>query len=255
VKLIDQIIHGRRPLPRRTVIHGTQGVGKTTWAAGARSPIFVPTEDGLNDIECPRFPLAKTYQQVEAAIGELYTQAHDFKTVVIDSADWLERLIHTRVCAERKQASIEDFGYGRGYTFALIHWRSILEGLDALREKRGMAVVVIAHSKIERFENPESDSYDRYVPRLHRSAAQLLTEWADEVLFATWRVHTRTVEEGFGRQRTKGIGTGERVLKTTERPSHIAKNRLGLPDELPLDWKAYAAFLPSLTEVPMQQPS
>ena len=39
-------------------------------------------------------------------------------------------------------------------------------------------------------------------------------------------------DEGFNRTRVQGIGSGERVLKTTERPAHLAKNRLNLPDEL-----------------------
>lgn len=105
-----------------------------------------------------------------------------------------------------------------------------------------MTIILIAHARIERFENPETDTYDRYTPRLHRLASQLIMEWCDEVLFAAYRVHTKQTDAGFDRKRTQAIGTGERILRTTERPAHVAKNRLNLPAELPLDWDAYARF-------------
>ena len=103
-----------------------------------------------------------------------------------------------------------------------------------------MTDVLIAHSRVERFESPDMPSYDRYVPSIHRLAADLVQEWCDEVLFASFRVSTRTVTEKFNRKRTQGVSSGERILRTTERASHKAKNRLGLPEELPLDWSAYA---------------
>jgi hypothetical protein len=156
--------------------------------------------------------------------------------------DWLERLIHAEVCQKRSVESIEDIGYGKGYVFALPFWREVLAGLDALRNERGMEVILVAHAQIEKFANPETETYDRYVPRLQKLASALVQEWCDEVLFATYRVHTRTATEGFDRKRVQAIGTGERILRTTERPAHVAKNRLALPDEIPLDHRVYAAY-------------
>src|SRR5690606_30134345 len=150
------------------------------------------------------------------------------QTVAIDSADWLEQLIWADVCKKRGVESIEDIGYGKGYNFALKQWRDVIDGLEALRNERGMGIILIAHAKIERFENPETDTYDRYVPRLHKTAAALLQEFCDEVLFACYRVHATLKDEGCGRRRAQGIGTGERILRTTERPAHVAKNRLNL---------------------------
>jgi len=155
----------------------------------------------------------------------------------------LERLIWADVCKKRGVESIEDIGYGKGYVFALTNWREVLTGLDALRYDRGMGVILIAHAQIERFANPETDTYDRYSPRLHKQASALVQEWADEVLFATYSIHTKATDEGFGRKRIQGIGTGERIIRTSERPAHVAKNRLNLPDEIPFDYRIYAAFL------------
>jgi len=182
---------------------------------------------------------------VMASLAALYKESHDFKAVAIDSLDWLEQLIWRSVCESRGVSSIEDFPYGRGYTFALDAWRRVLAGLDALRDERGMHVLLIAHAKIERFQHPETDSFDRFVPRLHRLAAAMIQEWSDEVLFACFKVFTKKSDEGFNRKRTQGLTTGERILRTTERPAHLAKNRLGLPDEIPLEWNTYAQFFNS----------
>jgi hypothetical protein len=106
-----------------------------------------------------------------------------------------------------------------------------------------MTVVLIAHAKIEKFENPETVPYDRYSPRLHKLASALVQEWADEVLFATYKVHTIKVDEGFNKAKHNGVSTGERIIRTVERPAHVAKNRLGLPEEIPLDYRVFAALV------------
>ena len=242
-QLLKQIERGVQHRPRRVLLYGIHGVGKSTWASMAERPIFIQTEDGLANIDCDRLPLAQRYSDVIAALGELYTEEHGYATVVIDTLDWLERLIWSDVCQKRNVETIEDIPYGRGYVFALTNWREIIQGLDALRNERGMHVILIAHSQIERFANPETDAYDRYSPRLHKLASALIQEWCDEVLFATYKVHTKITSENFSRKRVQGVGTGERVIRTTERPAHVAKNRLNLPDEIPLDYRIYAAFV------------
>jgi len=246
--LLEQIQSGKQSAPRRLMGYGIQGVGKSTFGASAPNPIFIQTEDGLGEIDCSRFPLAESFSQVVAAISELYTESHSYQTLVIDSLDWLERLIWDEVCRKRKVDNIEDIGYAKGYVFALDYWKQILEGMSALRSHKNMTIVLIAHAKIERFENPETDTYDRYVPRLHRLASAMIQEWCDEVFFATYKVYTKKSDEGFNRTRTHGIGTGERIIRTTERPAHVAKNRLNLPDELPLDWESYSKYFSTNTE-------
>ncbi|MFH1690264.1 MAG: ATP-binding protein [Candidatus Eisenbacteria bacterium] len=251
-KLLDQITNGRSVAPRRLMLYGTHGVGKSTFASCAPEPIFIQTEDGLGEIECDKLPLSTTFGQAMQAMAELYTEKHEFCTVVVDSLDWLERLIWADVCHARNVESVEDIGYSKGYVFALTQWREFLEGLSALRNDRGMMIVLIAHARIERFENPETESYDRYVPRLHRLASQMVQEWCDEVFFASFKVLTRQSDEGFDRTRNRGIGTGERILRTVERPAHVAKNRLSLPEEMPLEWSTYAQYLTDRSAITSQ---
>ncbi|HOQ60966.1 MAG TPA: AAA family ATPase, partial [Vicinamibacterales bacterium] len=148
------------------------------------------------------------------------------------------------LCEQYGVASIEkvDGGYARGYTHALTHWRRVLDGLNTLRSRRGMCVILLAHAKVEKFEDPESAAYDRYSPRLHKHATALVNEWADAVLFATRKIITRQEETGFNRERTIAAGLGkdggERVLRCVGSPACVAKNRFDLPAELPLAWSA-----------------
>jgi len=122
-----------------------------------------------------------------------------------------------------------------------------VDHLNVLRNARGMVVLLVAHAKVEKFEDPESSPYDRYSPRLNKHAGALVSEWCDAVLFATRKVRTQTEEAGFGRKRTiaHAIGKdgGERILRCVGGPSCIAKNRYGIVDELPLSWAAFMAAL------------
>ena len=247
--LMETIQRGKQPMPPRLMVYGTEGIGKSTLAANAPRPIFIQTEDGLGEIECEKFPLSTSIDDVLAALGELSRAEHGYQTVVIDSLDWTERLIFDAVCREFGVKSIEkaDGGYQRGYVHALIHWRKLLDALNVLRAAKGLAVILIAHSKVEKFEDPESAAYDRYSPRLHKHAAALLTEWSDAVLFATRKFRTEKEEQGFGKERVIAVGVGaeggERILRCVGSPACVAKNRYDLPAELPLAWPALFAGL------------
>lgn len=237
------IVQNPRKLPPRLVLYGTEGIGKSTFGAEAPSPVFVSTEDGLREISADRFPLCATIGEAYQYLQELEKEPHDYQTVVIDSLDWLERLIWDDLCAEYKVKSIEkvDGGYAKGYTHALTYWRSFLSQLDRLNQIRGMLVICLAHAKVEKVEDPEAPSYTRNMPRLHKLAAGLVTEWADAVLFATRKMRVEKEDGGFNRQRTivHALGAeagGERVVRCIGGPACIAKNRYKLPEFLPLKW-------------------
>lgn len=248
---------GRTPKPPRLLVYGTEGIGKSSFAAQAPRPVFVQTEDGLDEIDTDKFPLATAYEDVVESLTALKVEDHPYESVVIDSLDWLERLIWDRVCRDANVTSIEkvDGGYAKGYTHALTYWREILDLLNGLRAAKNMVVLLLAHTKVEKFEDPESSPYDRYSPRLHKHASALVCEWCDAVLFATRKLRTQSEDAGFGRKRTiaKAIGKdgGDRVLRAVGGPSCVAKNRYGITDELPLDW---AAFMTALSN-PSNQPN
>lgn len=233
----------------RIVVHGPAGVGKTTLGCGAPNPIFIQTEDGLGKLEVDAFPMMTSFQDVLDALSALYTSEHNYQTVIIDSLDHLEPLVWQHLCetyvgpkGERYQ-SVEDFGYGKGFLLALDLWRQLLEGLDALRNEKGIAFILIAHSEIKRFESPMTDSYDRYQIKLHKRASDLIQESVDCVMFADYKTVIEKEEGGFNKVKTRGISTGQRYLYTEARPSFVAKNRYDLPAELPLNWQAFSDAL------------
>ncbi|MBI3865539.1 MAG: ATP-binding protein [Planctomycetia bacterium] len=240
--LMQSIQRGRVPMPPRIMVYGTEGIGKSTLASRAPNPIFLQTEDGLHEIDCHKFPLPQSIDEVFAALTDLAGEPHEYQTIVVDTLDWLERLIWDDLCKQFGVTSIEkvDGGYGKGYIHALTYWRKLIYRLSLLHVERRMAVILTAHAKVEKFDDPESSPYDRYSPRLHKHACALITEWCDAVLFATRKMRTQTEEAGFSRKRTTAIAIGkdggERLLRTVGSPACIAKNRYDLDAELPLDW-------------------
>jgi hypothetical protein len=239
MSLLESILTGKTNRPRRLTIYGVPGIGKSTFASQAPSPVFIQAEQGLDDIGAARFPLAKSWSAVQESLSALCGE-HDFKTVVVDSLSALEPLIWKHTCAEKGKQNIEDFGYGKGYIFALDLWRELAKALDYLCDEKGMHVVLIGHSKVTRFNDPEGDAYDLYDMDLNKHPAQAFFRWSDEVLFANYEVIKATTGEGL-RKRVIGVDS-DRKLWTCERPAHKAKNRLGMPETIPMEWAAYAKY-------------
>ena len=238
MNLLETITVGKTPRGPALALYGPEGVGKSTFAASAPKPIFIQTEDGLSEIDTAKFPLCTTYAEVVEQLKAVRDGEHDFQTVCIDSLDWLERLIWDRVCADYGVKSIEkaDGGYGKGYVHALSYWREVVKLLSEIRDRKQMAIILVAHAKVERFEDPEHPAYDRYQPRLHKLANSLVCEWADAVLFATRRMR---VDSTTGKAAPVGADGGERIIRTNGSPACIAKNRYSLPNEIPLSWAAF----------------
>jgi hypothetical protein len=242
---IASISAGRSTRKPRTVVYGDSGLGKTTFGAGAPAPIFIQTEDGLGMLEVPHFPLAKNFDDVMGAIATLYTEPHDFQSLIVDSLDWLEPLIWSAACAAAGKTSIEDFGFGKGYVEALGYWRQFMDGITALRNDRDMFIILLAHSQIVHIEDPLTAAYDSHSLKLHKRAAALVEEFSDVIGFAALK--TMTIDEkkqSFSdkdAKRTRAKTTGERQLHVSPSPAFAAKNRYNLPPVMPLEWASFAA--------------
>lgn len=232
--------------PPCIVIYGTHGIGKTTLAAGAPSPVFIQTEDGFaEENEIPSFGVAETYSEIKEAIAALRNEAHEFQTVVLDSVSHAEPLVWAETCKRNNWADIESPSYGKGYDAALDVWRELFKGLSDLRNNRNMGVIVLAHAIIKPFQSPDTEAYDRYEIKLHESkssgngARPLIQELFDNILFVNYRVSilkdgkAPTGNKGDDRH-ARGTGGGQRVVYTAERPAHKAKNRFHMPAEISL---------------------
>jgi len=224
-----RVIRGKQRTPLRVVIYGLEGIGKTTLAAQFPDAVILDTEDGSAHLDCARV-VCQDWTSLEGAIMELGRDGQGFRTVVIDSADWAERLAVHALVSKASKRSIEDFGFGKGYVMLAEQFAKLLTAADHLIS-RGMHVVWVAHSKVQRTSPPdETDGYDRYELKLTKHCAPLLREWADALLFANYK--TTLIEGSDGRMKARG--GQQRVLHTERCAAFDAKNRFGLPAELPL---------------------
>jgi len=241
---LKSISKTRRVRAPKIVVVGQGKIGKTTFAAMAPNAIGILTEDGADAVDANAFPLASSLVEVYAAVDTLINQDHDFQTLFIDSLDWLEPMIQEHVCKQNNWKNIEQPGFGKGYVAAAEEWRNLLSGLEVLRATKGMGIILIAHDKIKRIEDPLTEGFDSHVLKLHDRAGALVQEWADVIGYAGYRIFTNKTDAGFGNKETKATTTGERILHVEPHPAHCGGNRFGLTN-MPLDW---AAFQEALTK-------
>ena len=218
----------------KLLIYGPEGVGKTTFASKAPGAVFIDTEGSTRHMDVARFDPPESLDNVTEILAYVVGHPQDFGTIVIDTVDWLERLIFDAVCQEKKIQNIEDIGYGKGYVYAKQKLQKLLELLQAIVDM-GVNIVLVCHSMIRKFELPdEMGSYDRYMLKLNeKNIAPLVKEWVDMMLFVNYKTDIVTDADG---KTKKGRGGQKRVMYANHSACWDAKNRFGLPDEMPFDF-------------------
>lgn len=230
-----QIIRGKRTSAVRAVIYGTEGIGKSTLASSIPDCLVIDTEDGTSQLDVTRV-VAGDWRAIEHAVKELIADAQGFRAVVIDTADWLERSLIDFMLRQSGRKSIEDYGFGKGYTILQEHTSRFLTLCDQLVAK-GVHVVFVAHAKVTRTSPPDqTDGYDRYELKLTKQVAPLLKEWADMVLFVNYRIQIVEGSDG----KLKAQGGKERIMHAERSAAWDAKNRFGLPAEMPMQFDQIA---------------
>ncbi len=248
--------------PPVITVHSDAGLGKSTFAANGPSPIFIPTENSLGTLDVARFPVCKSYEEVMMSTMSLIDEPHNYKCAVYDTLDWMEGLVWNYLIRMqpftdkgKKVNNIQDYGYGNGYKFALDYWNDFIALTDRLRFEKDMMIIYVVHSTIRKVTPPDMDSYDTYMPKLQdsdkTSAKDKIVEHSDVVLFANWRVALTEEKQGFGNSRNRGVGSGERVVYTEQRPAYEAKNRYKLPAQIHVQdpnwqdvWSVLAGHIP-----------
>lgn len=233
---LSRVSRGKLKTPITAIIYGIEGVGKTTFAADWPKPIFLEPEGGSARLNVDRLSEINTWDDALAVVDELTTDQHSYKTLVIDSADWLERMMHDKLCRANGVSVIQQVqgGYGKGETAAMLEWDRMIHKLKLLRDKREMNIVITGHAEVKTFADPEAPApYDRFQLKIEKKSAALLREFVDVLLFA--RFETLVTKEK-GEKKGRAMGDGKRVMYTEHRPAFDAKNRYNLPFELPVSF-------------------
>jgi len=248
-----QITRGKRARAQKVVIYGTEGIGKSSLAAQFPEPLFIDTEGSTDNMDVARLDKPTSWVMLNNQIAFIKANPTVCKTLVIDTIDWAESLCVDNLCAMHGKKGIEDFGYGNGYVYAKEEMGRFLNKLQDLIEI-GINVVLTAHAQIRKFELPdEMGSYDKYELKLGKKTssqtAPLVKEWADLLLFCNYKTYLISQEKS-----TKKKAQGnQRVMYTEHNPAWDAKNRHGLPSELPLDFASIAhIFKTELKEEPQK---
>ena len=234
--------------PVRMNIQGTDGIGKSTFGAGADTPIFIQAEDGLSFINAPRFPQADTWAEMLEQVKSLVTEEHQYKTVVLDTTDAAAKLGEAYVCEQNGWSSAADpkAGYGAFYVAEENAWVHLLSGLNVLHTQKGMNVILLSHVASKAYKDPELEPYDRWEMRCNKKVNSLIKDWVDFNLFANYE--TQLIKDG---QKARGVSYGNRGLYTRFAAAYDAKSRLELPNKLEFSWnhfmEAYTAALSATT--------
>jgi len=252
MSLLQQITSTRpsgSPIPPvRINIQGTDGIGKSTFGAGADTPIFIQAEDGLSFINAPRFPQADTWAEMLEQVKSLVTEEHQYKTVVLDTTDAAAKLGEAYVCEQNGWSSAADpkAGYGAFYVAEENAWGHLLSGLNVLHTQKGMNVILLSHVASKAYKDPELEPYDRWEMRCNKKVNSLIKDWVDFNLFANYE--TQLIKDG---QKARGVSYGNRGLYTRFAAAYDAKSRLELPNKLEFSWnhfmEAYTAALSATT--------
>lgn len=230
----------------KLVLYAVEGIGKSTFASQFPNPLFIDTEGSTNTMNVRRLPAPNSWQMLLQEVQYVRDTSGLCATLVIDTIDWAERLCIDEVCKTHQKNGIEDFGYGAGYTYVYEAFGKLLNLLSDVVENQ-INVVLVAHSMIRKFEQPdEAAPYDRYQLKLidtpKKSVANMVKEWADAVIFANYKTVVEKTDSG----KAKARGN-KRVMYTQHNACWDAKNRWGLAAELPFDYNEIAPYITQAT--------
>lgn len=245
--------------PPQITIVAAPGAGKTTLGALFPNPIFIQAEEGMSVFETwaeelrpvifPALPRSNKKEKIstkDALLDQLRSlaqQEHDFKTLVIDSVTSLHSLFEHEVCEDYEVDNVADAagGFHKGYLVVKEMHSEIKTACDYLRNKKGMTVIFLAHSGVQKIKNrPDAEEYSVYSLDMHKDSVPVYVNLVDAVLYLRQEEFVKggaTDKKGITKKLGKVVQTGDRILVTSGdgRIGYVnAKNRYDLDSEIPM---------------------
>lgn len=214
------IIEGVTPTAPKVMLYGLSGVGKSTLASKLKNPLFLDFEGGLSYLGVKR---TKQYQELDTFyknLAELYrSEKRDYDTLVIDSVDWMMRLIVEQtagITAHSLQETLNrsNGGYGNGKQVLENHVRTKLLPTLVLLNKKGYGICLVAHAERKHMMDAEGVDMEQITPKIDPITMNVFVEWCDNVLYL------------------KKNADGHRILLMDSDDTALAKNRLGKSGEI-----------------------
>ena len=235
MSLLDKVSSGVIKRPYYILIHGIPGIGKSTFASEFPDPLFLCSEKGTGHLDVKRLEFT-VFQEFIDTLTDLRKDSRQYKTVVIDTIDHMEPMIHDLVAKDNDKKSIDEIGYNKGFDFAIDYWMKLINLCEALRDEKGMNIVFLAHTYVKTFNDPQQTvGYDRYQVKLHHKAAGLFVDRVEAVFFANYETFVKKDDGG----KARALGEGVRLMFTEHRPAFVAKNRHDLPFKMPFSYEDF----------------
>jgi len=231
MSILQTTLENPSPSAPKGIIYGPPGIGKTTFGASADGSIIIDCENGAGAIRCSRTPYLATWPEIEKWLMAIEREAHDYKTLVVDSLDWLLRRLEEAVSGSNGKLDStlnrSHGGYGAGKQVLKNYvYQRLLPTLDRI-VGRGISVILLAHVKRTAVTDTDGITREKTTADLPDEFRNIFIEWSDFVCLA------------------RQDAAGNRSLVTAETPQALAKNRYGLPKTVPLAWPAFISAVAS----------
>lgn len=213
--------------PGKFIIYGAPGVGKSRLGASFPRPYFIRSEDRHDHLKVQASPIIDTWELLNETLDDLIRETHDFKTVIIDTVDSLEKVLHEKVLRGSGTTDIlhpKIFPFYSGFAKAAILFDTeILPKLQELNESKKMIPVLISHFNTDYVTHPELGQYPQYVPGADKRLAKKLFKWCDVMaMMDTVAVKKDDIVKT----------SGQRILRFKSSFAALCKESYNLPETL-----------------------